>query len=218
MTNAKTDPGARLLMRKNPGRVAVSPASPKSVAAAPGCIELPGGNAIVSQAPGEPVRLDTVGPNPLQPMGGSVHPAFNSVLLAETVQAMHVPQSAGLPDGAAAPDGAAQRLAAAAAALGAFKPTDEIEGMLAAQATALHFGAMECLRRSVLPGQPTDLASKLRRDGANLARAMADMVDALDRKRGKGPQVVRVERVVVNEGGQAVVGNVTAGGQGGAGE
>jgi hypothetical protein len=215
MTKAKIDPGTRLLMRKNPGRVAVSPASANPVPTAPGCIELPGGNAIVSQAPGGPVRLDTVGSNPLQPMGGSVHPAFNSVLLAETMQAMHVPQSAGLPDGAAAPEAAVQRLAAAAAALGAFKPTDEIEGMLAAQATALHFGAMECLRRSILPEQPADIASKLRKDGANLARAMTDMLDALDRKRGKGPQVVRVERVVVNEGGQAVVGNVQAGGAGG---
>jgi hypothetical protein len=52
------------------------------------------------------------------------------------------------------------------------------------------------------------VASKLRKDGANLARGMTDMLEALDRKRGKGPQVVRVERVVVNEGGQAIVGNV----------
>jgi hypothetical protein len=37
---------------------------------------------------------------------------------------------------------------------------------------------------------------------------MTDMLEALDRKRGKGPQVVRVERVVVHEGGQAIVGNV----------
>jgi hypothetical protein len=60
----------------------------------------------------------------------------------------------------------------------------------------------------MLPDQHPDIASKLRRDGANLARAMTDMLDALDRKRGKGPQVVRVERVVVHEGGQAIVGNV----------
>jgi hypothetical protein len=41
-----------------------------------------------------------------------------------------------------------------------------------------------------------------------VARRAVDMLDALDRKRGKGPEVVRVERVVVNEGGQAIVGNV----------
>ena len=80
--------------------------------------------------------------------------------------------------------------------------------MLAAQTVGLHHGGMECLRRSMVPGQDADVASKLRRDAANLARAMTDMLDALDRKRGKGPQVVRVERVVVHEGGQAIVGNV----------
>jgi hypothetical protein len=80
--------------------------------------------------------------------------------------------------------------------------------MLAAQAVGLHHGSMECLRRSLLPGQDAEVASRLRKDAANLARAMADMLDALDRRRGKGPQVVRVERVVVHEGGQAIVGNV----------
>jgi hypothetical protein len=44
-----------------------------------------------------------------------------------------------------------------------------------------------------------------------MARGMTDMLDALDRKRGKGHQVVRVERVVVHEGGQAIVGNVKSG-------
>jgi hypothetical protein len=34
------------------------------------------------------------------------------------------------------------------------------------------------------------------------------MLDALDRKRGKAQQVVRVERVVVKDGGQAIVGTV----------
>jgi hypothetical protein len=44
-----------------------------------------------------------------------------------------------------------------------------------------------------------------------MARGMTDMVDALHRKSGKGHQVVRVERVVVHEGGQAIVGNVKGG-------
>ena len=63
----------------------------------------------------------------------------------------------------------------------------------------------------MLPGQPSEVASKLRKDAANMARAMTDMLDAMDRKRGKGPQVVRVERVVVHEGGRAIVGNVQGG-------
>jgi hypothetical protein len=98
---------------------------------------------------------------------------------------------------------------AAGAALKAFKPRDEIEGMIAAQAVAMHFQAMECLRRAMLPEQLPEIASKLRRDGANLVRAMTDMVEALSRKRGKGPKIVRVERVIVQEGANAIVGNVS---------
>jgi hypothetical protein len=95
--------------------------------------------------------------------------------------------------------------------LEAFKPTDAIEGMIAAQAIAMHHGSMECFRRAMLPDQDWEVVARMRKDGANLARGMTDMVDALDRKRGKGPQVVRVERVVVHQGGQAIVGTVQAG-------
>jgi hypothetical protein len=38
---------------------------------------------------------------------------------------------------------------------------------------------------------------------------MVVMLEAIDRKRGKRPQVVRVERVVVQDGGRAFVGNVS---------
>ena len=106
------------------------------------------------------------------------------------------------------PADSAKRVAAAAAAVAAFKPVDEVEAMLAGQAVAMHHMAMECLRRAALGDQHPDVASKLRKDGATLARGMTDMLDALDRRRGKAPQVVRVERVVVHEGGRAIVGNV----------
>ena len=63
----------------------------------------------------------------------------------------------------------------------------------------------------MISDQPAEIASRLRRDGANLARTMTEMLEALDRKRGKRPQVVRVERVVVQDGGRAFVGNVSPG-------
>ncbi len=107
-------------------------------------------------------------------------------------------------------NGADERKLLAATAIRAFEPKDAVEAMMASQA-ALHFASLECSRRSVLPNQQADVASKLRRDAANSARAMVEMCEGIDRRRGKGPQVVRVERVVVNEGGQAVVGNVQAG-------
>jgi hypothetical protein len=37
------------------------------------------------------------------------------------------------------------------------------------------------------------------------------MIDGLARKRGKGPHIVRVERVVVDDGGRAIVGAVASG-------
>jgi hypothetical protein len=158
---------------------------------------MPGGNT-VSRDRHPTVNLSNL--NGLKGMGGSEWPAFNQVLFTTTVDASsnhNVEPSF--------------RAAGVGAALAAFKPVDEIEGMIAAQAVALHFTAMECFRRAATPGQTPEAASKLRKDGANLARAMTDMIDALDRKRGKGPQVVRVERVVIHEGGQAIVGNVRPG-------
>jgi hypothetical protein len=47
-----------------------------------------------------------------------------------------------------------------------------------------------------------------------LARTFAAQVEALKRYRSRGDQTVRVEHVTVNEGGQAIVGNVNHGGRG----
>jgi hypothetical protein len=47
-----------------------------------------------------------------------------------------------------------------------------------------------------------------------LVRTFAAQVEALKRYRTGGEQTVRVERVTVNEGGQAIVGNVSHGGWG----
>ena len=99
----------------------------------------------------------------------------------------------------------------AAIALRAFKPTDTLEGMLAASAIALHHASLDCSRRAILEGQPSEVASRLRRDAVNSARGMLDVVDALARYRGKSPQVIRVEKMVVADGGAAVLGNVTSG-------
>ena len=45
---------------------------------------------------------------------------------------------------------------------------------------------------------------------ARLLRAYATQVEALRRLRNGGSQTVRVEHVHVNEGGQAVIGNVNS--------
>lgn len=146
----------------------------------------------------------------LKSAGGSDCGAFNKLLVREVLETVWFPPYEKGSE-AEKEDGKETRSAATIAAIKAFKPNDEIEAMLAAQAVALHFGAMECLRRAMLSGQPFETATKLRKDGANLARGMTDMLAALDRKRGKGAQVITVQHVIVQQGGQAVVGNVQAG-------
>lgn len=90
----------------------------------------------------------------------------------------------------------------------AFAPKDGVEAMIASQAVALHMLTMETVRRAQIPGQPVEATSRLRRDAANTARAMMDMTEALERRRGKGLQTIRVEPVVIQDGGQAIVGHV----------
>jgi hypothetical protein len=150
------------------------------------------------------IRLGEVEPDTLRAIGGSKSDRFNTLLIDSVVKTGWFPP--GQSD-----EERARQLFATATALQAFKPADEVEAMLIAQALAMHYASMECSRRAMIPDQPFEAACKLRKDAANMARAMTDMLDALDRKRGKGPQVVRVERVVVHEGGQAIVGNVKGG-------
>ena len=57
-----------------------------------------------------------------------------------------------------------------------------------------------------------------RNAAARLLRAYATQVEALRRWRNGGSQVVRVEHVHVNEGGQALIGNVRKDGSGGESE
>ena len=103
-------------------------------------------------------------------------------------------------------------IVAVGAALRAFEPKDEIEGMLAAQIVAAHYASFACFQYAKSSEHP-DYASRYRRDAANLSRCAIDLIDGLARKRGHiSKQIVRVEKVVIQEGAQAVVGAVSGGG------
>jgi hypothetical protein len=94
-------------------------------------------------------------------------------------------------------------------------PRDPLEGMLAAQMVVVHDAAMECFRRAHLPEQTFEGRQAALSQGTKLVRSYAALLEALDKHRGKGqPQVVRVERVTVEAGGQAIVGAVSQGGGG----
>jgi hypothetical protein len=148
-------------------------------------------------------RAELVKPRgcPLKPVAGSDDAACNNVLPKAVMQALFVPAS--LPE-----ERRTELVGAALASVHGFHLRDEVEGMMVAQALALHHAAMECARRAMIAEQPSEAADRLCRKAANMPRAMVDMAEAIERRRRKGPQVVRVERVVVHDGGQAIVGAV----------
>jgi hypothetical protein len=88
--------------------------------------------------------------------------------------------------------------------------------MLAAQMVATHQTAMDCFRRAQLPNQTFEGRRMNLEFATKLMRSYTALVETLDKHRGKGQQVVRVEHVTVNAGGQAIVGAVSQGGGDGA--
>ncbi len=93
------------------------------------------------------------------------------------------------------------------------QPTDEVEAMLATQMAAVHQSTMMMARRlnHVVNIPQQDAAERALN---KLARTFATQVQTLKKYRSKGEQIVRVERVTVEDGGRAIVGAVQTGGRG----
>jgi hypothetical protein len=92
------------------------------------------------------------------------------------------------------------------------KPRDEVECALVIQMVCTHSAAMAVLGR-LGGGHGSDRRiAAISSAAAKLLRAYATQVEALRRLRNGGSQFVRVEHVHVNEGGQAVIGNVSSAG------
>ena len=89
-------------------------------------------------------------------------------------------------------------------------PRDEVEAALAIQLACTHAVTMAVLSR--LDGAfGGDRGMAIRAAAAaRLLKAFATQVEALRRLRNGGSQFVRVEHVHVNDGGRAIVGNVSA--------
>jgi hypothetical protein len=100
----------------------------------------------------------------------------------------------------------------ALAVVQAIDPRDEVESMLAAQMAAVHMATMVMARRlnhaETIPQQ--DSAGSLLN---KLARTYASQAEALKKYRTGGEQKITVQHVTVNDGGQAVVGNINARGK-----
>lgn len=87
------------------------------------------------------------------------------------------------------------------------EPQDELEAMLASQMAAVHMASMTFARRlahvDTIPQQDS-----AERAFNKLARTFATQMEALKRYRTGGQQKMIVEHVTVQEGGQAIIGNV----------
>ena len=106
---------------------------------------------------------------------------------------------------------------AALALIEAAAPRNEIEGALAVQMACTHAAAMSVIARFRGGGGSEHRVGALATAAARLLRAYSVQVETLRRLRHGGDQYVRVEHVHVNDGGQAVIGNVKTAGSGAAG-
>ena len=100
------------------------------------------------------------------------------------------------------------------AAVNGVEPRDEVEAMLAAQMAAVHLAIMTFARR-LAHIENISQQDSAERAFNKLARTFTTQVEALKRYRSTGQQTVRVERVTVEAGGQAVVGAVSVSANGG---
>jgi hypothetical protein len=103
---------------------------------------------------------------------------------------------------------------AALAIIEAAAPKNEVEAALAVQMAATHTAAMTVLERLGGGHGRERRVAAFASAAARLLRTYTHQVETLRRLRHGGAQVIRIERVDVNDGGQAVIGNVSAGSKG----
>jgi len=95
--------------------------------------------------------------------------------------------------------------------LQAINPTNEVESMLAVQMIGTHVMAMQMMKRAVLSDQTVEGVNFNVNRVTKLSRTFIAQLEAFNKHRGKGQQKMTVKHVHVNEGGQAVIGNVEKG-------
>ena len=163
------------------------------------------GKSKPKQPTAEPVHvaLDKPGQGPgrLKSLGGSQSDDWNNNIANDTIQALWIFKNSDEKTKHA-------QINAALSVLIGIGPRDELEGMMAAQLIAAHSAAMECYRRAMIGDQTFEGRRESLSQANKLSRTFTQLLDALNRHRGKGQQKVTVEHVHVHSGGQAVVGTV----------
>jgi hypothetical protein len=140
-------------------------------------------------------------PDHFRKVSGSVSDDFGNILAHQVGDSLWFPADAPR-------EAKVRQVSAALAALRGIGPRDEVEGMLAAQMVAAHAAAMECYRRSMISGQSFEGRQAALKQAANMSRLYADQLQALAKYRGKGQQLVRVERVTISADNAIVGGTI----------
>lgn len=103
------------------------------------------------------------------------------------------------------------RLIDAIRAMAEMAPQNATEAMLAVQMIGAHDAALMFLRRATTPGQSTEAIDGQVLRAIRLMRVFNEQLEAMARLKGKtGQQKLIVEHVQVHQGGQAIVGAVSA--------
>ena len=87
-------------------------------------------------------------------------------------------------------------------------PRDEIEGALAIQMACTHTAAMSVLGKMDSGFGTERRIAAFGSTAARLMRTFTMQVEVLRRLRNGNQQLVRVEHVHINDGGEAIIGNV----------
>lgn len=100
-------------------------------------------------------------------------------------------------------------------AINGINPNDTVEAMLASQMITTHNAAMKAFAKAESYNMRNDIAYKKLSIAQNslgnkLMRTYTMQMDSLNRYRGKGQQKITVEYLNINEGGKAIVGNVSS--------
>ena len=161
------------------------------------------------QPPAQTVQVELDDPargtGRLKALGGSQSDHWNNIIANDTIQALWIFKNSDEKT-------KHNQINAALSGLIGIGPRDELEGMMAAQLIAAHSAVMECYRRAMIGDQTFEGRRESLSQANKLSRTFTQLLDALNRHRGKGQQKVTVEHVHVHQGGQAIVGNVTSGG------
>jgi hypothetical protein len=94
------------------------------------------------------------------------------------------------------------------AAVSEINPRDPVESMLAAQMVSCHTQVMRLLEKVATKDLAADLTVRYLRLADRLARTYARQMEVLSSYRRKGSQKMTVEHITINDGGQAIVGNI----------